>query len=120
MKHPSPRRVPRLRSLLAIAALALAAPATASADIPISNFKAGPVPTFNNPNGLPVAVPASADPSVNDLSCTYLNPAAPILSTQAGATTDYCVSFSVDGGNAVTGEDIDNTLIGLPVGTEAQ
>ncbi|MDQ8044742.1 MAG: hypothetical protein AAGC46_08735 [Solirubrobacteraceae bacterium] len=119
MKHPSPRRVPRLRALLALAALSLTLPAAASADVNITNFKAGPVAAFNNPNGLAVAVPASADPSVNDTSCTYLNPAAPLLQTQAGATTDYCVSFSVDGGDAVTGEDIDNTLVGLPVGTQA-
>ena len=132
MKHRSFRRVPRARTLLALAAVGLAAPATASADIPITSFSAGPVPTYNSQFGLPAT--SAPAPASLDAGCVYGTPASngqggtvltgpepPLaLATQAGANTDYCVRFKVDTGDATTGEDLLNSLVELPVGTLAE
>ncbi len=117
MNLPALRRVQRAVSVLALAAMSLAIPAGASADIPITKFKAGPVAPFNNPNGLPVA--AGSPDSTNDLGCMHINPAGPVLSTAVGGSTDYCVTFNVTPGDPTTGEDIHDTLVGLPVGSLA-
>jgi hypothetical protein len=111
--------VPRTRSLLAIAALLLAAPAAASAspgDVPITVFKAGPVTAFNTGTGFPVSLTSAPTASNTDLNCTPSNVA---LSTQAGATTDYCISFATNPGDVGNGGDIHDTLVQLPVGTLA-
>lgn len=118
MKHLSLRRAKRAGSLLAFAALSLAIPAGASADIPIAKFKAGPVAPFNLVSGLPVTS-GNATPAANDFGCMHINPNGPVLSTGVGGSTDYCISFNVTPGDAITGEDINNTLVGLPVGSLA-
>ncbi len=130
MKHLSFRRARTARSIVAVAALALVVPAGASADIPITSFKAGPVPTYTHPTGLPLTGPPITAQPTFDTTCTYGTPGAPIntsapdaplaLQTQAGANTDFCVSFRLAPGNAITGEDLNSTLVELPVGTLAE
>ncbi len=125
MKHLPFRSARTARPFLAVAALALALPAGASADIPITSFKAGPVPTYNHVSGLPL----TSVPSF-DSGCAYgtlgapvntTNPDTPLaLSTQAGANTDFCVAFRLATGDAVSGEDLKDTLVELPVGTLAE
>jgi hypothetical protein len=39
------------------------------------------------------------------------------LATQAGASTDYCVSFRMNPEDAVTGQDLEHTVVQLPVGS---
>ncbi|MBO9532516.1 MAG: hypothetical protein J7513_06045 [Solirubrobacteraceae bacterium] len=99
---------------------ALILPSVAQADIPIAKFKAGPVAPFNLVSGLPVTSTAPADPTQNDVGCMHVNPAGPALTTGvAGQSTDYCVTFNATPGDAITGEDINNTLVQLPVGSQA-
>ncbi|MDO9357057.1 MAG: hypothetical protein Q7T55_25390 [Solirubrobacteraceae bacterium] len=132
MKLPALRRVQRAGTLVALAAAALVAPSGASADIPITSFSAGPVTTYNNPAGLPFIPGATAAdaPVTYDASCAYGTPVlgstgytytgpepALGLKTQAGANSDYCVKFKLDSGDASTGEDLENTLVQLPVGS---
>ena len=122
MKHLLPSRAPRARTLLALAVSmlalpALALPVAANADIPITSFKAGPVAPFNNVGGFAVDLAAAPTATNTDLNC--ITPTAVNLSTQAGATTDYCINFTLNPGSPLTGEDINNSLIGLPVGTLA-
>jgi hypothetical protein len=123
MKHLLPSRAPRARTLFAVAASmlalpALALPAAANADIPINSFKAGPVAAWNNPTGFGVDITGTAptSPVANDFNCVGGNPT---LATQAGATTDYCITFGVTTGDPVTGEDLKSSVVGLPVGTLA-
>ncbi len=50
----------------------------------------------------------------------HINPAGPVLTTGvAGQSSDYCVTFNATPGDAITGEDINNTLVQLPVGSQA-
>lgn len=137
MKHLSLRRARTARSLLAVAAVALAVPAGASADIPITSFKAGPVAAYSHQSGLPLT--SGALGNSQDTGCAYgtsfslppapqtqpfINTTAPDtplqLSTQAGATTDFCVAFRLNPGHPATGEDINNSVVQLPVGTLAE
>lgn len=132
MKHLSLRRARTARSLLALAAACMALPAAANADIPITSFKAGPVPTYNDAGfaGLPL-VPGP--PPRLDATCNYgtsftgggfIDTTAPdpplTLATQAGANTDYCVAFRLTPGHPAAGEDINNSVVELPVGTLAE
>lgn len=138
MKHLSLRRARTARALLAVAAAALAVPAGASADIPITSFKAGPVAPYSHFSGLPLTSGAPLGTS-QDTGCSYgtsfslppapqtvpfINTTAPDqplnLSTQAGATTDFCVAFRLNPGHPATGEDINNSVVQLPVGTLAE
>lgn len=134
MKHLF-RRARTARSLFAVAAACLALPAAASADIPITSFKAGPVAAYAHPSGLPLATSGTPD-----FGCNYANsfavPSPPVpptpyldttkpdqplaLTTQAGATTDYCVAFRLNPGHPATGEDINNSVVELPVGSLAE
>lgn len=137
MKHLSLRRARTARALLAVVAAALAVPAGASADIPITSFKAGPVAAYSHQSGLPLT--SGALGNSQDTGCAYgtsfslppapqtapfINTTAPDtplqLSTQAGATTDYCVAFRLNPGHPATGEDINNSVVELPVGTLAE
>jgi hypothetical protein len=110
--------------LIALPAIAL--PSVANADIPITGFAAGPVPVFNNPGGFPVDLAAAPTPANTDFNCitpagtlTPLGTPAVSLSTQAGATTDFCVNFTLNPGPPISGEDMHDSLIGLPVGSLA-
>lgn len=131
MKHLF-RRARTARALFAVAAACLAVPAAANADIPITSFKAGPVAAYSHQSGLPltttsldagcsygtsfVPVPSPGSPYI-DLS----QPDTPLaLSTQAGANTDFCVAFRLNPGNPAVGEDINNSVVELPVGTLAE
>ncbi|MBJ7472191.1 MAG: hypothetical protein JHD16_12870 [Solirubrobacteraceae bacterium] len=135
MKHLSLRRARTARSLFAVAALSLAVPAGASADIAITSFKAGPVPTYNHVSGLGLTSGAPFGNSF-DSTCAYgvpgvpsategaidaTGPDAPLnLATQAGANSDYCVAFRLGREDAAVGQDLNTTLVELPVGTLAE
>lgn len=127
MNHLLRVRPPRALALFLGLLAAIVVPSTARADIPITSFKAGPVGTYTHISGLPLTSGAPFGNSA-DLGCIYGIPtASPIpintpdaplaLTTQAGATTDFCVSFRLNPGAAKDGEDLKSTLVELPVGT---
>ncbi|MFT4034206.1 MAG: hypothetical protein QM679_01365 [Patulibacter sp.] len=135
----------RLHQTLALgftaAAGVLLLPAGASAaslaaeTIPITAFQAGPVAAYNDNtaySGFPLTSTSSGfAANTLDTGCSYATAPATLgapldtsgemnvaLSTQAGASTDYCVAFRLDPGDAVYGNDLNNTLVQLPVGTQ--
>ncbi len=132
MKHLSLRRARTARPLIAVAALSLAVPAGASADIAIDAFKAGPVATYTHPSGLPFGaggfdggcsygVPMAVPNPLTEGSVDATGADTPLaLATQAGATTDYCVAFRLNRQDAAAGQDLNNTVVELPVGTLAE
>lgn len=119
MKHLSRRRAFSVRAVIAASVALLTLPAVASADIGITRFWSGPVPAFNNISGLPLDSSAPNDPTKNDVGCGHINPVpdSRVRATQAGATTDFCVSFTTDTVDPVGGEDLDHTIVELPVGS---
>lgn len=99
--HPAvrrrvPRRHGRRTAAVAVAVLSfLALPGVAAAGNPITRLAAGPIAatTSCNPNLTP-------DQFV----------------TTAGARTDYCMAYYVDGGDPVSGDDTSKTIVDNPEG----
>jgi hypothetical protein len=125
MNHLLRVRPPRALVLCLGLLAAVLVPSAARADIAINSFQAGPVAPYIHPTGLPV----TSTPSF-DTGCLYGTPGAPIstaaadaplaLTTQAGASTDFCVKFRLAQEDAAVGQDLKNTLVELPVGTYAE
>lgn len=116
MNHLLKARSTRAFALTAVACAGLLVPSAAHAAVPITAFEAGPVAPFNNAStGLALDTDAGG-PAVTDMGCF---PDAPITrAAQAGGNTDYCLRFSLNPGDPSSGDDVKDTLVQLPVGTQ--
>lgn len=116
MNHLLRVRTPRALALGLGLLAAAVVPSSASA-LTITNVKAGPVASFNNLTGLPVNTGATGDTGTTDANCFPTN-ASPSFSNQAGGNSDYCITFNIGAQDPATGEDVHDTLVQLPVGTQ--
>lgn len=116
MNHLLRVRTPRALVLCLGLLVAAIVPSGASA-LTITNLKAGPVTAFNNASGLPVNTGAPGDTGTTDTNCFPTNP-SPTFTNAAGGNSDYCLTFNFAAEDPATGEDVKNTLVQLPVGTQ--
>lgn len=116
MNHLLRVRPPRALVLCLGLLVAVLLPSRASA-LTITNLKAGPVAPHNNATGLPVNTGAPGDTGTNDTNCFPTNP-SPTLTTGVHGNTDYCITFNFSPQDPASGEDVKDTLVQLPVGTQ--
>ncbi|MDQ8045151.1 MAG: hypothetical protein REI11_11130 [Patulibacter sp.] len=96
-RRSSQRRVHRRGRAVAlvIAFMAVVLPAPAMAEVPITEFAAGPIPASLH-----------CDPNIKPSQ----------MLTQAAARTDFCLAFYVASGNPATGDDLKSTVADTPQG----